>query len=233
MGQHEYVNRPVGDPLAIDFIATTRTLNTTSRLLGVEKMRLGATLLALDMIARETNKLETDASFGHGVRMDRGNRTISEFAAYQTNACQNLVLRTEYAEKRVQSQIAVVYQFMAQKDSKVNISLAETSATIAVESKKDSSSMKAIAVLTMCFLPGTFLAAIFAMPLFNWDGDGTPTIKDGFKYYWAIAIPLTVLVLGVWAGAMLLPWRVWLKKMRAESSNDDVEAATSKGAKDL
>jgi hypothetical protein len=47
---------------------------------------------------------------------------------------------------------------MAQKDAKVNIQLAETTATIALESKKDSSAMKAIAVLTMCFLPGTFLA---------------------------------------------------------------------------
>lgn len=47
---------------------------------------------------------------------------------------------------------------MAQKDSKVNIQLADTSATIARESKKDSAAMKAIAVLTMCFLPGTFLA---------------------------------------------------------------------------
>jgi hypothetical protein len=47
---------------------------------------------------------------------------------------------------------------MAQKDARVNIQLAETSATIARETKKDGSSMKAIAVLTMCFLPGTFLA---------------------------------------------------------------------------
>jgi len=47
---------------------------------------------------------------------------------------------------------------MAQKDSKVNIRLAETTTAIAREGKKDSSAMKAIAVLTMCFLPGTFLA---------------------------------------------------------------------------
>ena len=61
---------------------------------------------------------------------------------------------------------------MAQKDSKVNIELAESSAflakaskedsaimrTIAVESKKDSSAMKTIAILGMLFLPGTFVA---------------------------------------------------------------------------
>ena len=111
MGQHEYVNRPMGDPLAIDFIATTRTLNTTSRLLGVERMRLGATILALEMIARETKRLEL-ISIGSRhtdrTRYDERNRAISDLAAYQMNTCQNLILRAEYAEKRVHSQIAVV-----------------------------------------------------------------------------------------------------------------------------
>jgi hypothetical protein len=51
-----------------------------------------------------------------------------------------------------------VYQFMTQKDSKVNIELGEMTALIARETKKDSSAMKTIALLTMCFLPGTFLA---------------------------------------------------------------------------
>jgi Mg2+ and Co2+ transporter CorA len=121
---------------------------------------------------------------------------------------------------------------MAQKDSKVNISLAETSATIAQESKKDSSSMKAIAVLTMCFLPGTFLAAIFAMPLFNWDAsEGEAVVKSGFRWYWAIAVPLTVLVLGVWVLAMLLPWRIWIKSLRREEKGGDVETAMGKEGK--
>ncbi|PVH75528.1 hypothetical protein DL98DRAFT_593035 [Cadophora sp. DSE1049] len=233
MGQHEYINRPMGDPLAIDFIATTRTLNTTSRMLGVERMRLGANILALEMILKEIKELRMNISAedcsSDWQQNGDGSKMITELVAYQMNACQNLVLRAEYQEKRVQSQIAVVYQFMAQKDSKVNISLAETSATIAQESKKDSSSMKAIAILTMCFLPGTFIAAIFAMPLFNWDGNGMLVIKDGFRYYWATAIPLTVLVLVMCALAMLLPWRVWLRRMRDRAGSGDLESAKEMG----
>jgi hypothetical protein len=49
---------------------------------------------------------------------------------------------------------------MAQKDAKVNIELAATSTMIAKETKKDGSSMKTIAILTMFFLPGTFLAVM-------------------------------------------------------------------------
>lgn len=47
--------------------------------------------------------------------------------------------------------------------------------------------------------------AIFAMPVFNWDGGGAPFVKEGFKYYWAVVIPLTFLVLAEWAFAMLSP----------------------------
>jgi hypothetical protein len=61
---------------------------------------------------------------------------------------------------------------MAQKDAKVHIALAESSATIAkagkedsavmriiaLESKKDSPVMKTISILGMLFLPGTFIA---------------------------------------------------------------------------
>jgi hypothetical protein len=54
--------------------------------------------------------------------------------------------------------------------------------------------------------------AIFAMPMFDWDNDGSPTVKSGFKYYWAIAIPLTFLVLLLWSLAVLLPWRSWLPR---------------------
>ena len=50
---------------------------------------------------------------------------------------------------------------MAQKDTKINIKLAETSAAMAKASKEDSSVMKTIAVLGMFFLPGTFVAVSF------------------------------------------------------------------------
>jgi ABC-type microcin C transport system permease subunit YejB len=50
------------------------------------------------------------------------------------------------------------------------------------------------------------------MPVFNWDADGTPVVRRGFKYYWAITLPLTILVLATWAVATLLPWKEWIVK---------------------
>ena len=55
------------------------------------------------------------------------------------------------------------------------------------------------------------------MPVFDWDGNGVPVIKTGFRYYWLIAGPLTILVLISWGVAMLLPWRIWFSKFRVRA----------------
>lgn len=67
------------------------------------------------------------------------------------------------------------------------------------------------------------------MPVFNWDDNGAPTVKTGFGYYWAVAVPLTILVLASWAMGMLLPWRAWILKLWGSSSGlgqDAEEKAT-------
>jgi len=61
-------------------------------------------------------------------------------------------------QKRLQAQQQVVFNLIAQEDTKVNISLAKDSREIAAASKQDSSAMKIIATLTTLFLPGTFMA---------------------------------------------------------------------------
>ena len=48
------------------------------------------------------------------------------------------------------------------------------------------------------------------MPVFEWDTDGAPKTKTGFAYYWAVTIPVTLLVLATWGIATALPWDVWL-----------------------
>ena len=47
---------------------------------------------------------------------------------------------------------------IAQDDNKLSYSVASDSAQIAVASKRDSSAMKTIALITALFLPGTFVA---------------------------------------------------------------------------
>ena len=76
---------------------------------------------------------------------------------------------------------------------------AEHMAAIAVDSKRDSTAMKAIAVLTMLFLPGTFVATFFSMTMFDWNpSNGTPRVSRFIWMYWLISIPLTLLVMLLW-----------------------------------
>ena len=59
--------------------------------------------------------------------------------------------------------------------------------------------MKTLAVVTMFFLPGSFISALFSTPCFDWDTVDKMATEIGvkptpqFSLYWAITIPLTVL----------------------------------------
>lgn len=77
---------------------------------------------------------------------------------------------------------------------------ARYSAAIAVDSRRDSTSMKTIAVLTTLFLPGTFVATFFGMTMFDWSPDtgATPRMSSYMWLYWAVTIPLTLLVMVLW-----------------------------------
>ena len=96
---------------------------------------------------------------------------------YHLNLSQLRRIQACSLERRVQTQISVVrqhstdtpncirlsdilqlYSLISQRDSKINILVAEDSKKIAMAAKRDSTAMKTISVLTMVFLPGTFVA---------------------------------------------------------------------------
>jgi hypothetical protein len=64
--------------------------------------------------------------------------------------------------------------------------------------------MKAIAVMTMLFLPATFFAALFAMPSLKWDEPGV--IQGSFGVYWAFVLPTTAVIFVAWAGIAQRDW---------------------------
>lgn len=64
--------------------------------------------------------------------------------------------------------------------------------------KSDSSSTKAIAVMTMAFLPGTFLAALFTVPSLPVQ------MQREFWVYWVSAIPVTLFVFGRYQHAKMV-----------------------------
>lgn len=59
--------------------------------------------------------------------------------------------------------------------------------------------MKTLAAVTVLFLPGSTIASLFSMSMFNWGAEDSSNILSGrFWVYWAISIPLTVTTIVSW-----------------------------------
>ena len=77
--------------------------------------------------------------------------------------------------------------------------------------------MKTIAFMTMLFLPGTFFAALFALPFFKWDEKNVAQKK--FWVYWAFTLPVTALVFILWN--VLINWTKYREKYKNGRSHVD------------
>ncbi|KAF2678031.1 hypothetical protein K458DRAFT_377367 [Lentithecium fluviatile CBS 122367] len=116
----------------------------------------------------------------------------------------SILEHAEAIKARLDIQLDVLYNLVAQVDSNVN-------STIAATTGLDSVAMKALAFVTTIFLPPTFIATLFSMSMFDWQADGkaqSPNPNEGSKVvsrhfwiYWMISVPLTIVV--------LLTWRTW------------------------
>ncbi|KAH0292551.1 hypothetical protein M436DRAFT_83119 [Aureobasidium namibiae CBS 147.97] len=75
------------------------------------------------------------------------------------------------------------------------------SSEIALATKADGAAMKTIALVTLTFLPATFVTALLGMNFFSVDSGPTgghlKTSKDLWIYF-VVAVPLTTMVLCFW-----------------------------------
>ncbi|KAH7086789.1 hypothetical protein FB567DRAFT_51293 [Paraphoma chrysanthemicola] len=102
-----------------------------------------------------------------------------------------------YMRYRAENLSQVIIALLTHEDASATIDLAAAS-------RKDTSSMKTIAIMTMIFLPATFFAAFFSLPLLQWD---QPRLfHNSFWVYWAFTIPSTAAVFGVWHATSLVNW---------------------------
>ncbi|KAK1778709.1 hypothetical protein QBC45DRAFT_327669 [Copromyces sp. CBS 386.78] len=131
-----------------------------------------------------------------------------QFLRQEVKVMREAVRDKELRTRNLASQLSV---YLSQRDSETNIEAAIASRDLAAAAREDSSAMKSIAILTMFFLPGTFFAALFAMPSVGWDQ------PRHFALYWAFTIPATILTFAIWAA--LTQRAVVLRWMKMLSSN--------------
>ncbi|KAF3022626.1 hypothetical protein E8E14_013883 [Neopestalotiopsis sp. 37M] len=123
-----------------------------------------------------------------------------ELVTSQAKTCTSVA---QALKERVQSQTNLIFSLISSEENRISRHVAEESAKVAISSKRDSMAMKTVAVLTMIFLPGTFVAAFLSMPLFEWNADtGAYPSSTPFQWiYWAITLPLTII--------LMIGWRAW------------------------
>ncbi|KAF2877115.1 hypothetical protein BDV95DRAFT_138986 [Massariosphaeria phaeospora] len=148
---------------------------------------------------------------------------------FATNLYSTILMQSSILKSRVQNHINLTFSLIAQDENKISRSIAQESALIAAASKRDSAAMKTISVLTMVFLPPTFVATFFSMTMFDWTPPSPPpspspstSPNPGVTYtylwvYWAVALPLTALVLIVWRVWWSIADRRYQHEMRKEN----------------
>jgi hypothetical protein len=104
---------------------------------------------------------------------------------YRSQACSKII-QMQMLQERVASQIAVTNTLIAHRDSRATIELA-------LAMKADSKLMKRLSLVTVIFLPATFLATFFSMIFFRIvGGDEHPALEVS---QWIWLYPLCTMLL--------------------------------------
>lgn len=184
-----------------EFENITRSLNFISSRLAFHGMRINANHAIMNSLIQNVKTLVLEAKEDHfkNTRFVPASAWLEKSLVRLQLECQALLLEVACNQKIAQSQLEIVYNLVAQRDNKDNLRLAKISTEIAAVTKDDSFAMRTVAVMSITFLPGTFVASFFSMSMFNWQASGNdPVLSSRFWIYWAVTLPLTLLVLSVW-----------------------------------
>lgn len=97
---------------------------------------------------------------------------------------------------------------------------------LAHAAKRDSAAMKTLSLLGAVFLPGAYLASVFSMTFFNFQTDDLQEgqyVAPSFWIYWAVTVPTTLLIVGVW-------W--WYERVR-ERAYDEEDQRLDRGVEEM
>ncbi|RAK78911.1 uncharacterized protein BO72DRAFT_526457 [Aspergillus fijiensis CBS 313.89] len=129
----------------------------------------------------------------------------SHCAPAPTTSTHLSTLQTERALRALAKQLHALHtrsrSLTERLHNEINLGFNLVSQQFGHDTKSDSAMMKTIAVVSMVYLPGTFVSGLFGTNFFNFtDGDEHTWFMAGsFWLYWAVTIPLTLATMAVWA----------------------------------
>ncbi|KAI0867807.1 hypothetical protein GGS24DRAFT_495053 [Hypoxylon argillaceum] len=139
-----------------------------------------------------------------GVKMkERLKHLIDEFDEH-IRKCANIIDGVGLASQLEWNQIG-------RKDTFTNLDIAQNGLRVAEHTRRDSELMKSIALLTMVFLPATFVATLFSMGIFEWEGAHGEVLRVS-PYIWLYVV-VTVAITSITLGT----WYLWVPREREEA----------------
>ncbi|KAI0162328.1 hypothetical protein GGR57DRAFT_489996 [Xylariaceae sp. FL1272] len=160
-------------------------------------------LTVLEWIIRHCQYLEKYKNVIQGINPHTSkneHRELEEYLEYLANDVQTMVTNVQSIKARLELQLDVLYNFVAQVDNDLNLRMAYRTGI-------DGTAMKTLAYVTAVFLPPTFVAIVFSMSMFDWQAsvgkDETRVVVPDVWIFFVVSVPLTLVV--------LVLWRWWLK----------------------
>ncbi|KAF3316764.1 hypothetical protein TWF173_001427 [Orbilia oligospora] len=185
-----------------DMEASRNTFNSLHEILrhALHKTEiLGVAIQTLDSICSRKRIFESERySNAAAVNIDapesvavakRCAKKIGVYLDFQLSIVRSLEARARANEARIRSEITLAFSIVAQLDSQVQAKIGEAA-------RNDSNTMVKIAAVTMLFLPPSFVSAVFSTTFFSFSPPEGDKISRDFWIFWAISIPLTIIVFG-------------------------------------
>ncbi|KAL3432949.1 hypothetical protein BDV09DRAFT_118028 [Aspergillus tetrazonus] len=116
--------------------------------------------------------------------------------------------------------------------NEINLAFNLVSQSFGRDTRTDSNMMKTVAIVSMVYLPGTFVSGLFGTNFFSFQADpgNTWLMADEFWLYWAVTLPLTFATVVIWA---IWHWQdkfVFLRnKAQGQRSNTSAGFTNSRG----
>lgn len=124
--------------------------------------------------------------------------------------------RSESNRARLANEIGLAFNTVAQYDSRVSVEISK-------EMRVDSAAMRTIAFVTLIFLPGTFISALFSMSFFDFDAEKNIwAVSKKFWIYWVVAGPVTLISISLWYN--------WWRKFQVNHSPSSISSTSTPGS---
>jgi hypothetical protein len=119
-------------------------------------------------------------------------------------------LDLDYMRVRIQTQQSALHHLISVSDATTSNEIARDTRLLALAAQRFTASMHTLAIISVCFLPGTFVSSLFSMPLFDWQNQDQGSSKGGGKEVWRNRLALYAAVTGPLMFLTYLGWWAWM-----------------------